>query len=167
MKYVEKKFRLDTFDSLRAKLVELNAIKLKDGSSRHYYAELDNDDVIKIVSSQSGEAAVIALRKSSGNTFEQVDKLSLSNVKAGFEWLKNRGYSRVGVLDIEYSKYEYQGGEVGLYIISGFLKSVILDFPANKHEEIEGLLGLSNEESIGVPYNKYLKTLGKLEMIEL
>ena len=91
----------------------------------------------------------------------------MKSTEKGLRWLKDKGYKMVDIVKMAYTDYEYKDGIVGLYMINDFLYSIILDFPEGQHERFEKEFGLSPNNVISLPYNKYLEKIGKLESMKL
>ena len=70
-------------------------------------------------------------------------------------------------MKMAYTDYEYGGGIVGLYTINDSFYSIILDFPNGQHDAKENEFGLSPNDVITIPYNKYLERIGKSKSINL
>lgn len=160
MKHHEKKYKVDSFDDIEAKLKGLGAKKVKATTSTHYYVQQESNDVIKLIH-YSDRDEIHILKEASG-TFSLVENIPVKELSEGFQWLRDKGYQSVDVVKMDYVDYEYNDGIVGLYVINDTLRSIILDFPKHEHSEIEKLFGLGNAEIIAVPYNKYLKSVGQL-----
>lgn len=158
MKHHEKKYRVDSFYSVKAKLNELDAKQIKSTTSTHYYAPQESNDVVKLV--HYSDRDEIHILKETNGTFSLAENIPVSDLEAGFQWLRDKGYKQVDVVKMDYVDYEYDGGIVGLYTVNGNLLSVILDFPRNKHAEMEKVFELGSAEVIIVPYNKYLEQVG-------
>jgi hypothetical protein len=94
-------------------------------------------------------------------------KISVTNIGSGIQWLKDRGYKKVDVVKMAYTDYEYKGGLIGLYIINDSFYSIILDFPNGQHEDMEKEFGLSPDDVITMPYNKYLEKIDKSKSISI
>lgn len=165
MKHHEKKYRVENFTPIKAKLKELGAKKIKSTLASHYYAQQDGNDVTKLVSYPNRDEIHVLVE--SNGTFSLKDSVSVKDMDDGFKWLKDKGFTGVGMVNMDYMDYSYNGGIVGLYTINDFLHSVILDFPVSEHQAMEELFGLQDSEVIEVPYNKYLEKIGKLELISL
>jgi len=165
MKSQEKRYRVDSFVGIKKILDEAGAKKGKEIVTTHYYAQQDGNDVVKLVDYDNRNEIHI-LKESDGN-FSLTEKIPVESVDVGLKWLEDKGYETVDVVKMIYTDYEYKGGLVGLYIIDDFLHSVILDFPPGQHKAIGKGFGLSNAEIISVPYNKYLKEIGRLGSMKL
>lgn len=165
MKNQEKKYKVESFEEILRLLTKKGAKKGEEKTSLHYYAEHEGNDVIKLVS-KPNKNEIHILEETNGK-FDLVDSIPVDSVEAGLTWLKNRGYKKVGKVKMVNINYEYNNGEVGLYIINDWLYSVILDYPAGEHEVVEKEFNLESAEQIDVPYNKYLEQKGKLQKISL
>ncbi len=165
MKHQEKKYHVKSFTEIEAKLKALGAKQINTTSSTHYYAKQTGNNVVKLVH-YSDKDEIHILDESNG-TFSLKETIPVKDTAAGFQWLKDKGYTTVDIVKMDYADYEYKNGIVGLYVINDFLRSVILDFPEQEHEAMEKLFGLNGSELITIPYNKYLKQLGQLEAIDL
>jgi hypothetical protein len=164
-KHEEKKYRVDSFDSVRRKLYDAGAKPGKENKTEHYYTHQPNNDVVKLV--VHGDKAEIHKLKERNGKFDLAETIPLKDSQAGFDWLRQQGYKTLDVVQMADTDYDYQDGVVGLYTINDFLYSVILDYPQGHHETIAAEFGLQKAEPIDVPYNKYLHTIGKLEVINL
>ena len=80
----------------------------------------------------------------------------------GLSRLKKKGFDYTSIVRMKSTDYLYKDGIVGLYTVNETLLSVILDFPASKHEEIQKIFGLQSTELINIPYNKYLENNDRL-----
>lgn len=158
MKYHEKKYKVESFESIRAKLNELGAKQIKRTSSTHYYVPQDSNDVVKLVHYTDRDE--IHLLKEENGTFSLTENVPVQDLEGGFHWLKRRVFEQVDVVKMDYIDYEYDNGTVGLYTLNDSLLSVILDFPKEKHAEMEKAFGLGSAEVIAIPYNKYLNQVG-------
>lgn len=165
MKFSEKKYRVDSFDSVVAILSQMSAKQVKHVVSTHFYGSGEGNDVEKFVEYE--DRIEIHILKQQRETFVLTESRRIANKDEGFAWLRKKGYSSVDIVTMDYSEYSYAHGTVGLYIIDGFLRSVILYCPTSKHKMMEEAFGLSTAEVITKPYNKYLKVLGKLRSEQL
>lgn len=163
MKHQEKKYKVESFEEILELLKTKGAKKEEEKISFHYYAELDTNDVIKLVSKKNKYE--IHILKETNGKFDLTDNIPVANERKGFKWLNSKGYKKVGKVKMANTNYEYKTGEVGLYTINDWLYSVILDYPAGEHEKYEKEFGLESAERIKLPYNKYLEKIGKLEKI--
>lgn len=154
MIHSEKKYRVESFAAIKAKLNELGAKQIKTTESFHYYGQHPGKDVVKLV--KNGERNEIHILTESNGTFTLEDRIPVKDTPAGLDWLKDKGYTQVQLVKMNNTDYEYEGGIVGLYTINDTLHSVILDFPKQEHDSKEKELGLTGEEVIDVPYNKYI-----------
>ena len=162
MKHQEKKYRVEDFAAIERKLTTLNAKKVGQSSSTHYYAPQPNNDVVKLVE-HSDRCEIHMLAEADGK-FALTQRVALKDLHEGLEWLRENGYDEVAVVKMRNTDFEYRGGVVGLYVINDFLYSVILDFPSGEHDGVAQELGMSGAEAIDVPYNTYLERLGRLEL---
>ena len=165
MKHQEKKYRVDSFTKIQKILDEADAKKGKAIVTTHYYAPQESNDVVKLV--DYADSNEIHILEESQGRYSLKENIPLENTAAGLKWLKDKDYKIVSVVKMVTTDYEYKNGIVGLYIINGFLHSVILDFPEGQHEAREKELGLYTSEVISIPYNKYLEKIGKLQTIKL
>ncbi len=161
MKHQEKKFLVTSFDDVKKRLNQAGAKSLKTANSTHYYAQVDGNDVVKLVD-QDGQCEIHLLKESDGK-FTLADRIPMSDVSAGLRWLRDKGYESCTTVKITHTDYEYNVGLIGLYIINDLLYSVILDFPGNKHLAMEKQFGLEEAEQITIPYNKILENMGKIK----
>lgn len=165
MIHLEKKYLVESFDNIRKKLLEIGVKKIRDVTSIHYYGMHDGNDVEKFVAYP--DRIEIHILKESDGKFVLTEHRAIADKDQGFLWLKDRGYTMANIVSMDYEEYAYQGGIVGLYVIDGFLYSVILDFDSDQLTIKEKEFGLQNAEIISIPYNKYLEVLGKLRSTEL
>jgi hypothetical protein len=164
-KHQEKKYRVDSFDSVLRKLHDAGAESGQERKSEHYYTHQPNNDVVKLVV-HCDKAEIHELKERNGR-FDLGEKIPLKDLQAGFGWLKRQGYTTLDVVQITYTDYGYKDGIVGLYIINDFLHSVILDYPQGRHETIEAEFDLQKAERIDIPYNKYLHRFSGLQTVKL
>lgn len=156
----EKKYVVGSLGHIRTKLLAFGATRNRVVTSVHYYGVHEGNDVEKFV--VYPDRSEIHILKESNGTYTLTDHRTISDKAEGLRWLKNRGYTMVNIVSMEYEEYAYRGGIVGLYMIDEFLPSVILDFPPDQHGAIEKEFGLDKQEVISVPYNTYLGVLGRL-----
>jgi hypothetical protein len=161
----ELKFRVDSFASVERKLGELGAERVKHSESSHYYVPLPGNGVLKLVV-KPGRAELHELSERQGK-FELVKNVPMHTLRNGLKSLKKRGFDRVGLVHMAHTDYRLRDGIVGLYIINGHLKSVILDFPSGEHDQVRRILGMDGSELIEIPYNKYLQQRGQLELVPI
>ncbi len=161
MKHQEKKFLVTSFDDVKKRLNQAGAKSLKTANSTHYYAQVDGNDVVKLVDHE-GQCEIHLLEESDGK-FILADRIPVSDVSAGLRWLCDKGYKSCTTVKITHTDYEYNGGLIGLYIINNLLYSVILDFPADQHAAMEKKFALEHAEQITIPYNKILENMGKIK----
>ena len=164
MKHQEKKYKVDDFNAIENLLEEKGAEKGIEKTTMHYYADLPGNDVVKLVSKVDSNE--IHILKESDGKFDLIENIPVDGVKAGLEWLKDKGYKKIGKVKMVNVSYKYKTGMVGLYVIDDWLYSVILDFPAGDHEMMEKEFGLANTKAIKLPYNKYLEKEGKLHLLK-
>ena len=165
MPLTEKKYRVEEFAHIEKLLKKAGAKEVKHVTSTHYYGEHEGNDVEKFV--VYPDRVEIHVLKESEGKFALTESKLIAGKEEGFVWLKNRGYTKADVVDMDYTEYEYKNGIVGLYIIDDYLFSVVLSFPAGQHEQIEKDFGLETAEVIRPPYNKYLASLDRLRAREL
>jgi hypothetical protein len=161
MKFQEKKYRVDSFTKILKLLKEKGAKKGKEITSIHYYGQHKSNDVEKFV--EYVDRCEIHMLKEQSGRFIITDHSVIPGKKTGFEWLKKRGFTKVNIVKMVYTEYEYKNGTIGLYTINDFLYSVILYYPIGQHEVTEKEFGLSSSEVISVPYNKFLEKMGRLQ----
>ncbi|MEK7598013.1 MAG: hypothetical protein AAB441_05205 [Patescibacteria group bacterium] len=165
MKHQEKKYRVDSFDLALNILNKNQAKKEKEVVNVHYYAQKIGNDVVKLVK---------YLDRNEIHILDEVDgkyilkqKIPMENTEAGLQWLKEKDYKAVDIVKMAYTDYEYKGSIVGLYTINDFLYSIILDYPEGEHDDKEKEFGLNPSDVISMPYNKYLKSIGKNNFMKL
>jgi hypothetical protein len=163
MQHQEKKLRVDSFASVKSKLIDLHAKQIDTTTSTHFYTQQTGNNVVKLVVG-SGKVEIHILKESNGQ-FSLQKTIPLDSKVAGLNWLKEKNYHSVGVVNMAHADYAYKGGVIGLYTIDDFLHSVILNFPPGQHEVIQQELGLESTEVISVPYDKYLRELDRLRII--
>lgn len=159
MKYQEKKYLVVNFDAILAKLRELKSDEIGHSISTHYYTKRKDNNVLKLVE-KAGKFEIHELTENDGN-FTLNKNITVESKQAGLEWLKNQGFADITVIKMEHTDYEYRGGIIGLYTINDNLRSVILDFPVEMHQEVAEELGLASAEVIKIPYNKYLESVNQ------
>ncbi len=165
MKRQEKKYLVDSFTSIRKILKEKHAKKVREVVSTHYYGEHKGNDVEKFV--EYSNRCEIHVLKESGGRFTLTKHKPILDKEEGLAWLKGKRYTDANIVKMAYTEYEYKNGIVGLYVIDGFLYSVILDFPQGQHEAMEKEFGLQTTEVMSLPYNKYLEKIGRLRSLKL
>jgi hypothetical protein len=161
MPHVEKKYHVKSFDDILAYLDKIDAKKIKEVISIHYYGQRNDNDVEKFV--QYPDRFEVHVFKEIDGTFKEILNQKIPNKQSGYDWLKNKGYTQINVVKMDYTEYAYKNGTVGFYIINKTLLSVILYYPPDDLAAIEKAFDLQNAEVIAVPYNKYLKRLGQLQ----
>ena len=165
MQHQEKKYRVASFEDIERVLNELNLQPSKPQSSTNYYALSTGLSVTKLVVDDSA-CAIHVLDEDHGK-FNMRENIPVKNLEAGLQWLRDHGFDAVNIVHMNHTDYEYNNGVIGLYTINDSLKSVILDYPAGSHEDIEHELGLTTAETITVPYNIYLQQQGQLKITNL
>src|SRR5689334_8279673 len=123
MKHIEAKYRVDSFRPIIEKLAALGAQADKTTISKHYYAHVPGNDVVKLVI--KAELCEIHKLAEDKGQFALVETIKVTDKPSGFAWLKARNFSTADVIKMEQTDYPYQEGLVGLYIINDFLHSVI------------------------------------------
>jgi len=165
MKYQEKKYQVESFEQIRKVLDKLGVKKSKEAVTNHYYGQHEGNDVTKLVEYKDKNA--IHILKEKDGKFDFVESIPVESVKAGLKWLKDKSYKVVNLVKMANEDYEYKGGQVRLYTIDDWLRSVILDYPEGEHEAIAKEFGLDKAEVIEIPYNKQLEEAGKLRTMRL
>lgn len=165
MKYQEKKYQVVSFDKIKSKLEELDLKPSSKKVTNHYYGQHEGNDVTKLVS-YADRSEIHVLKENQGK-FDLVQSFPVDNVEAGLKWLGDKGYQVADLVKMASVDYEFKGGLVRLYTIDDWLHSVILDYPAGKHEQIAQELGMETAQMITIPYNKQLESLGKLRSMKL
>jgi hypothetical protein len=165
VKLQEKKYRVENFAAVEDRLAILNAEKVGESSSTHYYAPQPDNDVVKIVE-HSDHCEIHKLSEANGK-FTLTDRISLKDLNEGLGWLRDNDYDEAAVVSMSHTDFAYRGGIVGLYVINDFLRSVILDFPSGQHDAVAQELAIGGAEVIEVPYNKYLEQMGRLELMKV
>lgn len=163
MQLQEKKYRVDSFDSIS--IILKDAPIVRKVVSSHYYGHHDGHNVEKFV--EYPDRFEIHILEESDGAFTMIDHKQIPGKDAGFAWLKEKGYTVADIVYMEYTEYDYNECIVGLYVINNFLHSIILNCLPGRHADMEKSLGLEGAELIHAPYNKYLKQLNKLQSIEL
>jgi hypothetical protein len=161
----EKKYRVKSLAPILAIIRQKNLPHVKRVISTHYYGEHRGNDVEKFV--EYPDRVEVHVLKESDGTYTLVDHFPLASKEEGFAWLNKRGYTTANIVTMEYDEYEYEDGTIGTYLIDGILPSVILYYPAGKHESIAAIFNLADAPRIDSPYNKYLATLGKLRSVPI
>lgn len=165
MKYLEKKYRVDSFTKILRLLNEKVAKKGQEVVTTHYYTRQESNDVVKLV--KFIDKNEIHILEEKQGRFSLKQNIPVPSTDAGLQWLKDKGYKTVNIVKMTNIDYEYKNGIVGLYIIDDFLYSIILDFPEGQHEVMEKELGLNSAEIINIPYNKLLEKIGRLRSMNL
>lgn len=165
MKHQEKKYLVDSCTTIEKILLQKGARKKRQVVSTHYYGQHDGNDVEKFV--EYVDRYEIHILKESGGRYTLTKHTPIIDKAAGLRWLKKQGYTQMNIVRMAYTDYEYKNGIVGLYSIDDSLHSVILDFPKEQFVEMEKEFGLQTAEVIRVPYDKFLKKLGRLRSIDL
>jgi len=165
MKYQEKKYQVESFDEIKKMLDKLGIEKSREAVAKHYYAQHEGNDVTKLV--EYRDKIEIHVLKEKDGKFNLVESIPMESVEAGLKWLKDKGYKVVDLVKMANEDYEHKGGQVRLYTIDDWLKSVILDYPEGKHEAIAKEFGLDKAGVIKMPYNKQLEKAGKLRTMRL
>lgn len=165
MKHQEKKYLADSFTTIQKILKKKGAKMKQEIVSTHYYGQHEGNDVEKFVEYED-KYEVHAL-KEEGGRFTMTEHKLITDKEAGKAWLKGKGYTKASIVKMAYTECEYKNGTVGLYTINDFLRSVILYYPPDQHEEMEKEFGLDNAEVITVPYNKYMEQMGRSRSMKL
>jgi len=155
-KHLEKKYRVESFDEIKAKLLKVKAEIQPASTTLHYYADQQTDNITKLV--VYPDKSEIHILKANNGAFSLTDKITVYSEEDGLEWLKKRGFKGTKLVKMTNLDCQYNGGIVGLYIINDKLLSVILDFPLDQQEGMAELFGMKDKEIINQPYNKYLET---------
>jgi hypothetical protein len=161
----EKKFQVQSFSEIKQLLSRSGAQPQRASTSIHYYAPLQTPGVVKLV--VHGDKAAIHILDEQNGKFTLSQNIAVKDKAAGLQWLGAQGFTKVFVVTMAHTDYEYKDGIVGLYFINNDLKSVILDFPPGQHNAIAAELGLANAQIIAQPYNVYLQQQGKLEPVAI
>jgi len=154
VKHQEKKYAVHSFDEILKELNQVQAVRLPRSITHHYYAQLESNDVLKLVVSDS--KSVIRKLEESNGRFTLVEDIPMTSKQAGIDWLQSHGYCNLQEVIMDCESYEYQNGMISLYKINNIL-SVITDFPAEQQDNIRNEFHLVDCEVINVPYNKYLQ----------
>jgi len=165
MKHQEKKYQVKSFDQVKKVLDRLGVKKSGEVVTNHYYGQHEGNDVTKLVEYKDKNA--IHILKEKDGKFDLVESIPVESVKAGLKWLRDKGYKVVNLVKMANVDYEYKGGQVRLYTIDDWLKSVILDYPEGEHKTIAQEFRLEIAEVIKIPYNKQLEEVGKLRSKKL
>ena len=162
-KDVEKKYRVQSFDTILNTIQRLAATPTIDVSSKHYYAQLDTDDTLKMID-YGDRIEIHSLSTKKGlHTLDKI--IPVSSLEEGFKWFKDRGYGVLEVLDMNDKEFAFKDGGFALYTIDNNVYSVILGYSEEKIAEMESILGLKSAEPIDIPYNKYMRKLGILKTV--
>src|SRR3989339_49238 len=161
MKQQEKKYRVDSFTKVLEILSKNNAKKKQEIINIHFYTQKEGNDVVKLVKYRDQNEIHILDEIDGKYILKQ--KIPMKSTEEGLRWLKDKGYKMVDIIKMTYTDYEYKGGIIGLYTINDFLFSIILDYPEGQHEIFEKEFGLTKENVISLPYNKFLEKIGKLQ----
>ena len=154
MRHQEKKYKVESFGEIEAKLTQVGAVRQETTVTFHYYGVQESLDATKMVF--NGNIYEIHVLKEADGKFTLTDRFVVSSRDEGFAWLKDHGFSEYQEVKMETTDYECDGGLVGLYVINDSFLSVILDYPADQHEAMEKIFGLENAELVTMPYNKFL-----------
>ncbi len=165
MKHQEKKYQVESFDQVKKVLDRLEIKKSGEAVTNHYYGQHEGNDVTKLVEYKDKQA--IHILKEKEGKFDLVESIKMESVEDGLKWLKDKEYKGVDLIKMANVDYGYKGGQVRLYTIDDWLKSVILDYPEGEHEVIAKEFGLDQTEVIKIPYNKQLEEMGKLRSKQL
>jgi len=165
MQHQEKKYLIDSFSQIMKILRDKGAEKHTEITTFHYYGQHPGNDVVKLV--RFADKNEIHILAESQGKFSLKERIPVKNTAEGLKWLKDKGYQVVNPVKMVNTDYKYKDGFVGLYIIDGFLHSVILDYPEGQHEKIAVEFGLDKYEVIQVPYNKLLEQMGRLRSRKL
>ncbi len=153
MAKIEKKFRVESFDDVKQRLVEIGAKSAGRSISIHHYAETDGDTINKIVEDEDGVR--ITVLKDHGGTFEFVKREPVESFEEGMKWMKDQGFTEFKKLKMETDLYTYKNGTIELNTINdGQILSVILFYEPLEHEAITNELELNYAEKIIVAYNE-------------
>lgn len=161
----EKKYLVDSFATIQKLLKAKKAPKVRHVTSTHYYGQHKGNDVEKFV--EYLDRFEIHVWKDTDGKMTMIEHSPIPDKEAGFNWLKKRGFNKSNIVKMDYTEYAYKDGTVGLYTIDDFLQSVILSYPAGKHEVIEKELRLEKAKVITVPYNNLLEQMGRLRSMNL
>ncbi len=154
MRHQEKKYRVESFEDVMKILHERGAKKVSESVTHHFYGVQDTDDVTKLVVYEDRSEIHILIEDNGKFTLQE--RIAVDSQEEGMKWLNSNGFTKTQEVKMQNIDYEYDDGVVGLYIINDSLHSVILDFPAEQHDQMEQLFGLESAEVITQPYNKYL-----------
>lgn len=163
--YQERKYRVESFIPIKRRLEQLGIAGSKLKKTSHYYRQYEGNDVIKLISNKN-KNKIVHLKENKGK-FDLIESIQMESLEDGLNWMKEKGYSSVGLVKMENVDYKYKNGLVRLYIIDDWLYTVILKYPKGEHKSLESDLLLGKAETVKVPYNKLLKQLGKLKIIKL
>lgn len=153
------------FSNIKRILKRGNAKFEKHSVSTHYYAPLTTNDVVKLTQ-HADKFEIHILQENNGN-FILKQSIAVANKNQGLLWLINRGYKQVEIVKMECDSYSYKDGFVGLYTLNDTEKSLILDFPLKRYSELEKEFKLSVNQQLTIPYNAYLKKIGKLQTVDI
>lgn len=165
MKNQEKKYEVDSFNTILDQIKVMGLTKIKDVASEHYYGKKEGNDVEKFV--VYSDRVEVHVWKNIDGRFIPTEDYQIESKEKGLLWLKQRGFTQVNIVTMNYTEYQYQDGSIGLYTIDDFHHSAILNLPAGEHQNAEKVFNLENSKIITVPYNKLLQSMGKLRTIKL
>ncbi len=165
MNTAEKKLRVTYLDPTKTALQKLGAKLVGSEKTTHIYAARDDGNVTKLVVYDE-RSEIHELTQTSG-TFELTSCHKVNSREAGIKWLKAQGYTKFRKIIMNSTTYKVLDGTVGLYTINSQLKSVIIDAPSNRRNELTKQLSLENSEVISLPFDQYLASRGQLDSFNL
>lgn len=153
---VEKKFLVESLDSVLDKLQQLGAKASPGVSSHHTYADTEGPEIVKMV--ESGGNIWVHEMADRGGTFELVKTTPVDSKEAGLELLNLLKPTNIQTLKIDYINYYLENATIGLYTLNDSIYSVIIYSDPNYHDKLAKKLGLNNVETIEVPFNHLLSS---------
>lgn len=156
----ERKYLVKSFTKIKKILSNKKISQSQYSATDHFYGRQKGNNVTKLVK-YSDKLEIHVLEEEDG-IYLLKKTIPMKTVNEGINWLRNSGFSVIDIVKMESITYDYLGGLVRLYLIDGWLHSVILSHDNEKLSEVEKKLGIKKADVIAQPYNVYLESLGKL-----
>ena len=121
----EQKYRVDSFDNILPCLRNLAVTSPIEGTSYHHYTRRPGNDVLKLVVT-GGAASIHRLGEHEGR-FQLEEAWPVADRTTGFGWFREQGFAELDGVEMSHSKYRHGDGIVGVYVIDGWLRSVMVD----------------------------------------